>query len=75
MKNNQCKSCGLYYFQCKCNGRKGVPKRTGKRKKKEVEEENHHHHQVVIDDTDDTDNAISRINDAEREFFQDNDEL
>lgn len=82
MKNNRCPECGKYYFQCRCHGRKGVPDRTKKH------EHTHAHvaapraprapraapdfdHDGVPDDVD---GAIQRINEAEREFFGD-DEL
>lgn len=80
MKNNQCHECGLYYFQCKCHGRKGAS--YGKKKKKATDEpyKSHRHvHSVpevvneltILQDINDTDNAIRRINEAEAEFFGD----
>lgn len=79
MKNNQCKECGLYYFQCKCHGRKGASH--GKKKAHKSTRTSYHDKDApneveilnrVHEVKEDTDDAIRRINEAEAEFFSDN---
>lgn len=75
--NNKCPECGKYYFQCRCHGRKGVPDRKKKRVPAHTHEEPTPRRAPDFDHDgvpDDIDGAIQRINEAEREFFGD-DEL